>query len=62
MDVEFGPEQLIAKINHIVWQRPKRTNQEEKFDDVDEDDDTEEGLCSILFDTSLWEANDAMVD
>ena len=76
VDVEFGPEQLIAKINNIVWQRPKRTNQEEKFDDVDEDDDTlqneehdsddnddkEEGLCSILFDTSLWEANDAMVD
>jgi len=52
-DIEFGPEQLIARINNVVWQRN---------DDQDIDYDEEKGTCSIPLHESMWEENDDDID
>mmetsp|Transcript_823 Transcript_823/g.1881 ORF Transcript_823/g.1881 Transcript_823/m.1881 type:complete len:278 (-) Transcript_823:1141-1974(-) len=48
-DVEFGPEQLIARIRCVEWQ---------KSNAHDDDDEGERGTCSIPLHESMWKEND----
>jgi hypothetical protein len=43
-DVEFGPEQIIARISNVVWEA---------------NDSEEIGITSILLHPSLWKEHDA---
>jgi len=47
-DVEFGPEQIIARISDVVWEPNPR----------DEDSDAETGSCSIPLHSSMWKEHD----
>ena len=48
-DVEFGPEQIIARICNVVWAPNSH----------DDDSDGEAGTCPIPLHSSMWKENDA---
>ncbi len=48
-EVQFGPEQIVARIGNVVWE----PNHE------DETGEGEIGKCSVTLDSSMWRENDA---
>jgi len=48
-DVEFGPEQIIARISNVVWEA----------NDSEDNGDEEIGITSISLHPSLWKEHDA---
>ena len=47
-DIQFGPEQIIARISNVVWEPNPH----------DEDSDAETGSCSIPLHSSIWKEYD----